>query len=154
MLERQIGAKRQKARLHHEAQNPRCGAEADAHFIGDGLVVQRQLLHVGPFLANGAAHPERMQRFGDAPQGPGTSGDVDVSGFVSESLTDDHGIESFRSSQEALDVCARERVDVILLDVMMPGMDGYETCRRIKRHPRTHHAVSYTHLTLPPIYSV
>jgi two-component system cell cycle response regulator len=43
------------------------------------------------------------------------------------------------SGQEALDVCARERVDVILLDVMMPGMDGYETCRRIKGSPRTHH---------------
>ena len=36
------------------------------------------------------------------------------------------------SGQQALDVLARERVDVILLDVMMPGMDGFETCRHIK----------------------
>ena len=43
------------------------------------------------------------------------------------------------SGPEALDVCARERVDVVLLDVMMPGMDGFEVCRRIKREPATAH---------------
>lgn len=43
------------------------------------------------------------------------------------------------SGLEALDVCARERVDVVLLDVMMPGMDGFEVCRRIKQTPTTAH---------------
>ncbi len=41
------------------------------------------------------------------------------------------------SGPEALDVCARERVNVILLDVMMPGMDGFEACRRLKSDPAT-----------------
>jgi len=43
------------------------------------------------------------------------------------------------SGKEALDICERERVDVVLLDVMMPGMDGFETCRRLKSNPKTHH---------------
>ncbi len=43
------------------------------------------------------------------------------------------------SGQEAIDICERERVDVILLDVMMPGMDGFEACRRLKSNPQTHH---------------
>src|SRR6202162_44998 len=43
------------------------------------------------------------------------------------------------SAQEALDICDRERVDVVLLDVMMPGMDGFEACRRLKDNPKTHH---------------
>ncbi|MBA2127147.1 PleD family two-component system response regulator [Hyphomicrobium methylovorum] len=43
------------------------------------------------------------------------------------------------SGQQALDVLARESVDVVLLDVMMPGMDGFEACRRIKANHQTHH---------------
>lgn len=43
------------------------------------------------------------------------------------------------SGYEALDICARERIDVVLLDVMMPGLDGFEVCRRLKRDPKTHH---------------
>jgi two-component system cell cycle response regulator len=40
---------------------------------------------------------------------------------------------------EALEICERERADVVLLDVMMPGMDGFEVCRRLKDNPKTHH---------------
>jgi two-component system cell cycle response regulator len=43
------------------------------------------------------------------------------------------------SGQQALDILARESVDVVLLDVMMPGMDGFETCRHIKGNHATHH---------------
>ena len=39
----------------------------------------------------------------------------------------------------ALETCQRERVDVVLLDVMMPGMDGFEVCRRLKSSPQTLH---------------
>ena len=43
------------------------------------------------------------------------------------------------SGPEALDVTSREHPDIILLDVMMPGMDGFEVCRRIKADPATAH---------------
>jgi two-component system cell cycle response regulator len=43
------------------------------------------------------------------------------------------------SGNEALDILARDRVDVVLLDVMMPGMDGFEVCRRIKKSPKLSH---------------
>jgi two-component system, cell cycle response regulator len=40
---------------------------------------------------------------------------------------------------DALDAIQRTKPDIILLDVMMPGIDGIEVCRRIKANPATQH---------------
>ncbi|MGF0536401.1 PleD family two-component system response regulator [Agrobacterium sp. ES01] len=39
----------------------------------------------------------------------------------------------------ALEICSQTQVDVILLDIMMPEMDGFEVCERLKADPRTAH---------------
>src|SRR5437773_9547167 len=39
---------------------------------------------------------------------------------------------------EALAMCARAECDIVLLDIMMPDMDGFEVCRRLKSNPATH----------------
>lgn len=40
---------------------------------------------------------------------------------------------------DALSLCERTQVDLILLDIMMPGIDGFEVCERLKANPRTAH---------------
>lgn len=43
------------------------------------------------------------------------------------------------SGPDAIEIATKEQPDIILLDVMMPGMDGFETCRRLKSTPETMH---------------
>src|SRR6185503_14815860 len=45
-----------------------------------------------------------------------------------------------RSGEDALKVAHRAKPLLILLDVIMPGIDGYETCRRLKDDPETRDA--------------
>jgi two-component system cell cycle response regulator len=46
---------------------------------------------------------------------------------------------SASSGAEALELCRNDSCDIVLLDVMMPAMDGFEVCRRIKADPATAH---------------
>jgi len=48
-------------------------------------------------------------------------------------------VVSALSGEEALAICERAQCDIVLLDVMMPDMDGFEVCRRLKTSPSTHH---------------
>jgi two-component system cell cycle response regulator len=43
------------------------------------------------------------------------------------------------SGAEGLAICERAECDIVLLDVMMPDMDGFEVCRHLKSNPVTHH---------------
>lgn len=43
------------------------------------------------------------------------------------------------NGREALEAATTEKPDIILLDVMMPEMDGFEVCRRLKSMPETQH---------------
>jgi len=43
------------------------------------------------------------------------------------------------NGQDALDIIEKEQPDIVLLDVMMPGMDGFEVCRRIKSNAKSSH---------------
>ncbi len=58
--------------------------------------------------------------------------------FLMENLKDDYAVVVATSGEKALEMMAKQPApDVILMDVMMSGMDGYETCRRIKSDPHT-----------------
>ncbi len=48
-------------------------------------------------------------------------------------------VVSASNGYQALELAERTACDIVLLDVMMPGMDGFETCRRLKSNPATHH---------------
>ena len=52
-------------------------------------------------------------------------------------LRDSFDLVFARDGESALAAAAKHSPDLILLDIMMPGMDGYEVCRRLKANPET-----------------
>jgi putative two-component system response regulator len=52
-------------------------------------------------------------------------------------LKDDYRVQLASNGDKALRLAAAAPPDLILLDVMMPGLDGYEVCRRLKADPAT-----------------
>lgn len=58
--------------------------------------------------------------------------------LMSRLLNDRYRVKLANSGQKALKIAQSETPpDLVLLDVMMPGMDGYEVCRRLKAEPKT-----------------
>jgi adenylate cyclase len=63
---------------------------------------------------------------------------ADVRYFLVALLQDGYEVEAAESGEEGLQVALSDRrPEIILLDVMMPGMDGYEVMRRLARDSRT-----------------
>src|SRR5277367_6089421 len=59
-------------------------------------------------------------------------------GVISGALKDTYKTKVATSGERALVIASGdEKPDLILLDVMMPGMDGYEVCRRLRANPDT-----------------
>jgi sigma-B regulation protein RsbU (phosphoserine phosphatase) len=54
-----------------------------------------------------------------------------------EGLKHDHKLSLAFNGETALQIAARTPPDLILLDIMMPGIDGYEVCRRMRQMPET-----------------
>lgn len=52
-------------------------------------------------------------------------------------FSSDHQVLMATAGEQALLLCARQQPDLILMDVVMPGMDGHEVCRRLKADPAT-----------------
>jgi len=59
-------------------------------------------------------------------------------GVISGALKDSYKTKVATNGEKALALAsAEEKPDLILLDIMMPGMDGYEVCSRLKANPTT-----------------
>ncbi len=57
--------------------------------------------------------------------------------IMKDILSEDHEVFSALTGKDALKIARQENVDLILLDVVMPEMDGYEVCKRLKADPVT-----------------
>ena len=59
--------------------------------------------------------------------------------IIGEALKEDYQLSAATSGEEALRVIEVNPPDMVLLDVLMPEMDGFEVCRKLKSDPVTAH---------------
>ena len=63
--------------------------------------------------------------------------DADINLMIMKSVLEkDYSLKLFKQAKEALDYAFANPHDLILLDIMMPEIDGFEACRRLKADPR------------------
>ena len=60
--------------------------------------------------------------------------DPKISSFLMRGLREDqHLVDLLASGSQVVELAAAEEYDAILLDIMLPGLDGFEVCRRLRR---------------------
>jgi sigma-B regulation protein RsbU (phosphoserine phosphatase) len=64
--------------------------------------------------------------------------------ILKELLKEQYMLATVSSGQQCLEEIGKFKPDLVLLDIVMPGMDGYETCRQIKSDPQ----IETTHIIL------
>ncbi len=63
---------------------------------------------------------------------------LDNLSLMANVLKDDYKVKVANSGEKALKiVCGDSPPDLILLDIMMPGISGYDVCKKLKNNPKT-----------------
>ncbi len=64
---------------------------------------------------------------------------ADMRLFIKNEFLDHYSFSEAKNGMEGVDRAVKEIPDVIICDIMMPGIDGYEVCRKLKQDERTSH---------------
>ncbi len=63
----------------------------------------------------------------------------DILFYLKDHFKNSYVVHTAHDGQEALDICLKEHIDLVVSDVMMPGMDGLEFCEKLKDDDRINH---------------
>ncbi|MDP9112013.1 MAG: response regulator, partial [Candidatus Eremiobacteraeota bacterium] len=127
-------------------EEAKLGRLSEAVIVKDAMSPERLLDETKFFLHQVEARLPSSKRTLDVPSSSGNIEgkkvlivDDDARNiFALGSALEAHRLEvlSAESGQEGIDVLMRSEVDIVLMDIMMPDMDGFETIRRVRQNDR------------------
>jgi CheY-like chemotaxis protein len=94
-----------------------------------------------PVLSSPTGRSQILSKEGDERSGSGwrvlvVDDNVDSADSIAMLLqVSGHEVRVAYSGQDALDMAGKYQPDILLLDIGLPGMDGYEVARRLRKHP-------------------
>src|SRR5262245_45988893 len=119
----------QYSRATAENRRPSCRGEAQIDYVhGEAASVAAGMPSSAAVVGCAATKPARVLIVDDEPLS------IDV---LEETLREHYQISRAGDGEQAIRTCELVHPDLILLDVSMPGLDGYEVCRRLKSSPST-----------------
>ncbi|MEJ1237295.1 two-component regulator propeller domain-containing protein [Chryseolinea sp. T2] len=65
--------------------------------------------------------------------------DEEIRGFIKEYVSDTYSVLEAENGTEGLEIAQTQHPDLIISDIMMPGIEGIEVCRQLKQNVRTSH---------------
>ena len=117
------------AHLSDEEMAPRPNAGLAAADDPAGIPVLPQLSTEDPSAGPGRRHQTLLLAEDNA----------DIRQYLREELSDEYRILECVDGKEAYDLILRKNPDLVISDVIMPQMDGFELCRRIRHNPNVGH---------------
>lgn len=117
------------AHLSDEEMAPRLNAELAAEDDPAGIPVLPELSAGGASAGPARRHKTLLL----------AEDNVDIRQYLREELSDEYHILECPDGREAYDLILRKTPDLVISDVIMPQMDGFELCRKIRHNPNVGH---------------
>jgi len=113
---------------------------SDIHNEGAQKITSHDEVDIVRLLKENGNETDTQEEFGeDKPTLLIIEDDMDVRNYLSDSLHQSANIFTAADGEEGLKLVKEKKIDLVITDIMLPGIDGLKVCRAIKQNIRTSH---------------
>ncbi len=134
-LPRKIDSQPERRKRFRRREDRLAAAHAESVTAGQVVASRRAetlFADIGSIHTNSQGDPSIVMWKQDGPRILIVEDNHDLRCFIAESLGNDYHVNTAADGLEGLEIAHRFRPDLVIADIMMPHMDGYELCRKMK----------------------
>jgi signal transduction histidine kinase/DNA-binding response OmpR family regulator len=131
-----------KSKLHEGSTFTLTLPLGTAHLTSDQMIDDKELILENLDLPKHQANDREeviSYKNGDKPQLLIIEDNIEINHYIASELSEEYAIISCVNGTKGLEVAREKSPDVIISDIMMPGIDGLEVCRQVKKDIQINH---------------